>query len=314
MNMDLGNEKSLKSYLLGDLNPDEQQRLEQHLMTDSDAFEQLALIEDELIDEYLEGSLSRLEKNRFETFFLAAPERRQKLSFAKSLKRYVAANRPKAGHGSARQNSWKAFWHHQNQTLKWALAASLMLLIGGGSWSAVQISRLQNALQLAQSPIESRLIELEERNLKLSQALQTEQDRNSLLKEEVANLQLAQKADPSLSSGPIHSIVALATLVPGRIRSSDSGQSINVPSGAGLVQLNLQMEPLEYPQYQILLQRVDEDQVTTQRQTLIKGQFSGLSVSAELLTSGDYELKLSGIAAAGDIEVIGTYYFEVNKQ
>ena len=95
MKMDLENESALKSYLLGDLNPDEQEHLEQRLMADADVFEELHRIEDELIDDYLEGSLSGRERERFENFFLTAPERKQKLSFAKSLKQYVAAHKPK---------------------------------------------------------------------------------------------------------------------------------------------------------------------------------------------------------------------------
>ena len=110
MNMDLKNEHTLKSYLLGDLNPDEQQRLEQHLMADSDAFEYLCCIEDELIEDYLEGVLSGRDREKFENFFLAAPERKQKLSFAKSLKRYVSEHKPKQSSQGGSGHVYQAMW------------------------------------------------------------------------------------------------------------------------------------------------------------------------------------------------------------
>ncbi len=87
MNANLEHELPLRPYLLGDLNSDEQQRLEQRLMIDSAAYEELNCVEDELIDDYLEGALSGNEKQKFENYFLSAPERRQKLDFASALKR-----------------------------------------------------------------------------------------------------------------------------------------------------------------------------------------------------------------------------------
>jgi anti-sigma factor RsiW len=48
------------------------------------------MVEDDLIDDYLDGSLSEQESEKFEQHFLATTERREKLRFAKALRRYVA--------------------------------------------------------------------------------------------------------------------------------------------------------------------------------------------------------------------------------
>lgn len=289
MNMDLKNEQSLKSYLLGDLNPDEQQRLEQHLMTDSEAFEQLCWIENELIENYLEGSLSGLEKERFETFFLAAPERRQKLTFAKSLKRYVAAHKPKKSYWAVWSKAAQAVLPARNPVMKWALAASLMLVVAGGAWSILQISRLQVALD-------------------------DEKARSSRFEQEAANLKKIQKPGTPLLAGQIQPTLLVVSLVPGRSRSSDDSQVINVPSGEGWIQLELKMEPVEYPQYQAILQRVEGDGFRTQSESFLPRQFSGLSISTKLLTRGEYVLRLRGVAAAGEIEDISNFYFQLVPQ
>src|SRR5690242_7737938 len=80
----------IRRYLLGELAEQEQGKLEERLFSDDDLFKLLQVAEDELMEDYLEGSLSSQERKFFETHFLAAPERRQKLRFATALDRYVS--------------------------------------------------------------------------------------------------------------------------------------------------------------------------------------------------------------------------------
>ena len=62
---------------------------EQRVMTDSECMRDLHVAEDELVDDYVDGSLSDDQKARFEEHFLCSPERRQKLDFARALQDYV---------------------------------------------------------------------------------------------------------------------------------------------------------------------------------------------------------------------------------
>jgi hypothetical protein len=316
MNTDLEKQLTLKSYLLGDLNPDEQLRLEQRLMIDSAACQELLYIEDELIDDYLEGGLSKRDKERFENVFLSAPERKQKLRFAKSLKRYMAENVPKKTLWDSWSNSWSSFWHHQTPALKWALAASLLMLIAGGFWSTTQIWKLQIAVDHEQAATrESRrqLTETKSQNANLTASLESERIRRSQLEHEVASLKRAQKPGHSLLPKQMEPTLLTAILAAGRSRSAGGTQEIKVSPGEDVVKLDLKMEPLEYPRYQAILERIGGDKnwtvISQQAESLVRGQFSGLFVPADLLKRGDYVLKLSGITAAGDIESIGSYYF-----
>ena len=177
-------EPNLKSYLLGDLNPEEQERIEKRLMIETAVFEQLQCMEDELIEDYLEGTLAGNERESFENFFLTAPERKQKLRFAKSLKRYVSSHKPKESLGAVWQNMWRVLRSYPYRSLKLAFTASLLFLIAGGFWHGVRISNLQNAHQLSEALLESRKAEFQKKNQELIQALRTEQDRNSQLKKE----------------------------------------------------------------------------------------------------------------------------------
>ena len=82
---------TLSQYLLGQLTPERQSPLEERLLTEAAFHEELTIAEDELIDRYLAGDLAPAERQSFEAHFLLAPERRRKLRFARTLRRYVAA-------------------------------------------------------------------------------------------------------------------------------------------------------------------------------------------------------------------------------
>lgn len=82
----------LRQYLLGELAPEEQRRLEERLLFDRQLVERLLLAEEDLLDGYVSEELSPHERERFESYFLAAPERRRKLRLARALRRYIAHN------------------------------------------------------------------------------------------------------------------------------------------------------------------------------------------------------------------------------
>jgi hypothetical protein len=78
-----------RGYLLGELSPEDHQQLEQRLLIETEVFEELQRVEDDLIEDFISGALSVQEENEFETLFLLTLERRQKLNFAKALRVYV---------------------------------------------------------------------------------------------------------------------------------------------------------------------------------------------------------------------------------
>ena len=82
----------MKNYLLGTLDPEQRRQLEQRILSEPDLHEELSLNEEELIDQYVEGSLSELERQQFETNFLITPKRQKDLQFGRLLKRYVTSH------------------------------------------------------------------------------------------------------------------------------------------------------------------------------------------------------------------------------
>jgi hypothetical protein len=72
-------------YLFGELSPNDRSTLEERYFADDELFDELVCIENELVDSYVHGTLSRGERRRFETYLAVTPERREKVRFAKCL-------------------------------------------------------------------------------------------------------------------------------------------------------------------------------------------------------------------------------------
>lgn len=138
----------LRRYLLGDLPAESQRSLEERLMTDGGLYEELLMAEDDLVDQYLAGTLAARAREAFERSFLATPERRHKLSFAAALRKYVAtAERPqqrrpeteKSGPSThARGRLLRGLFRPARPAVGWALAAALLLAAATAAFVAVR--------------------------------------------------------------------------------------------------------------------------------------------------------------------------------
>lgn len=75
----------IREYLLGRLNEDDQQQLEERLMIEDALFEELEISKGELIEEYRAGELTQEEHGWFEQHYLASPEGRRNHVFSLAL-------------------------------------------------------------------------------------------------------------------------------------------------------------------------------------------------------------------------------------
>src|ERR1044071_5911191 len=77
--------QQLIQYLLGGLQMGERRQIEERYFEDEAFFQEMLIIEEELIDSYLNHDLSDEEAERFEKHYLATPERRGQVEFARAL-------------------------------------------------------------------------------------------------------------------------------------------------------------------------------------------------------------------------------------
>jgi anti-sigma factor RsiW len=81
-------DRHLIRYLLGLLPDDEAERLDEQTLVDDEAAARLRSVENDLVDAYVSGTLDAEARERFESFYLASPRRREKVKFAA---RFLAA-------------------------------------------------------------------------------------------------------------------------------------------------------------------------------------------------------------------------------
>ena len=82
-------QEDLRRWLLGLLPQQESHSLEERLVTDSALYEELLIVEDELIDAYLAGGLAATERDAFESYFMNSTERQEQFRIANALRVYI---------------------------------------------------------------------------------------------------------------------------------------------------------------------------------------------------------------------------------
>lgn len=155
MQLESKDQETLKQYLLGNLSPEESAPVEERLLTDGDFYQELLILEDELVDQYLSGDQSSVERESFEAHFLLAPERQEKVRFSRTLKKFLHntlqehANENNvvevpaplapvlvAGRDSTRSPFFSFL--SRNPILSYSLAAVVVLVIGAVTWMALK--------------------------------------------------------------------------------------------------------------------------------------------------------------------------------
>lgn len=89
----LTNEKAVaevRPWLLGLLPEQESRSLEERLITESGLYEEVFIVEEELIDDYIAGRLSADERTAFESYFMNSPERQEQFRIANALRVYIS--------------------------------------------------------------------------------------------------------------------------------------------------------------------------------------------------------------------------------
>ncbi|HEX7286056.1 MAG TPA: hypothetical protein VF532_07725 [Candidatus Angelobacter sp.] len=179
MNRNFPEESTIRQYLLGRL--DEQEELETSLslqiLSDDKLAEIVDSIEDEIIEDYLDGTLSAADKNAADTYFLRSPERNEKVHFARLLRSHLekkASSKSKAEipvdpvpgflpAGGGRVDYWRSHFR------TYCEIAALIILT---AVSIFYISTLQHRFESNQAQLKNELAKEREHSANLFAQLQ----------------------------------------------------------------------------------------------------------------------------------------------
>ena len=259
----------LRQWLLGLLPQPEGQALEERLIGDAELYDELFIIEEELVDEYLAGALTSDERKAFESYFMNSPERQEQFRIANALRVYIDdSKQPESSRRSAMaapDESKPALpkppprspWLFRQPIAAVSLVVSVLLVVAV-VWFALSLRSASSGNSLS---------------VFLTPAVQT--------------------------------------------REGGAVQTVIVPPGTELLQLHLRLARNDFPKYRATLVNSEGNVVQTSEDLSPVSEATGptipLSVKAEQMPPGEYQLKLDGLAGR-KFESVDSYRFVVVKQ
>jgi hypothetical protein len=260
---DQGEARALRRYALGILPDVERLALEERLIAEPDLFASLKLVEDDLIDAYVDHGLPAAERGQFERQLAEADDLRQRVAVWRLLKQQANATANERPATKAGLSHWLAARLEANPWLPGALAACLVVLVAGNIWFARTVGRLEEELRRASAA-----------------APATGAHTSSI---------------PTASSQASSLTLTLRPL----LRSPESSTPrLTIPVGAQTIRLRLELPSLDYSRYSVSLVDQDGLDVLSTRNLTAEHDVHGNAVivmlATEALPRGDYRVRLTG--------------------
>src|SRR6267378_749871 len=136
-------------YLLGELSEEKQTKFEEMYFLDDHVFEDLQIVETELVDCYIRNEFSEAEQQRFRTHYLNSTERRAKVETAKCLMAAIAATgvrKPLLVERKPVRQAILDMFASVSPSLRFTFAAAAVAILAFVSVTVVQNQRLRSQL------------------------------------------------------------------------------------------------------------------------------------------------------------------------
>jgi hypothetical protein len=294
----------LLRYLLGQLSEAEQERIEKSYFNDDGFYEQLEIVEDDLVDAYVRGTLAGSTRERFEKYYLSYPDRQEKVAFAREWKSLVSAPTAKR----RKPFSWADVF--KNRLVLVPLVASVLLVIGT-IWLGLQMVRLNEELQRVNA--ERTAQEKEERELR--KLIENERVRNEDLSAELENERAKRDAQNPPATPQSLPIIASFILNPGLSREAGDARRFPVPAEATEVRLQAIFNVGNYQTFVAELQTVEGRTIWSRRGLRASSRGTNrvavVTLPARILNNDDYILVLRGVTPGGDLNDVAEYSFRI---
>jgi hypothetical protein len=295
--LNLSPEKRYRRFFLGIANEEEQCRIEEEVLTGEvdDFF--LQNTEDELIDDYLLGSMTQEERQGFSMSFLSTKERRQRLAFAAGLIEYARKQQ-----AEELSTSWKLAQRSTiRAVLSWKraalLAATASVLFG--VLAGLELMKLRDQTQVAQ------------------------ETRNELTRLQATlaadNRRAAQVAGPStgILSGTEDAVDRMPVIEFASTTRSMYPVVFRVPANARFARIDWKLSAPLAEKYREVLLSGSGQQLWVQEfpaVVLSPANRSTIVLPASILSPGTYHFRLDMVSTSGGFEELADCVFRVVRE
>ncbi len=294
----------MTGYLLGELSEEERTKFEIRYLADDSLFEQMLLVKEDLIDDYVRQRLDAATREKFERHFLATPEGRQEIAFAHALR--VKLNEEETEKTEQRQfklPEWLGGWSFRELLL----AGATVLMFVGGAWLWNQNRKLRTELfgMSAQNTEQAR--------------------RNAELQQQLANLRLpspvsveTESTKPTNSPQPAYNLLAINLALSNSRGSAEPIQvtEITLPEGEIRPDLTIRLRFKPVGSTCTVVLKAPDGTSAERREVRAyskEGYFLRVTFPQVKLKTGDYEIIVQGRDIDDDSEKTDSYLFRLKQ-
>lgn len=136
----------LREFLLGKVNDEERGRIEDLFLTDPQAKERVLGVEQDLIEDYLEDTLTTADRERFIARYAQTPEQRRRLRITQSIKDWALAEAA----SSAKTSGFRRWFGLRPAFFIPIAATAMIVIVVGAVWLSKRLEHSAIEQELAQ--------------------------------------------------------------------------------------------------------------------------------------------------------------------
>jgi hypothetical protein len=300
-------DQQLAHYLLALLPDEEIERLDEATVVDDEVALRLRIVEQDLVDAYVSGTLDGELLQRFESHYLKSPRRRARVRFARSFLRAVDRAAP------------AAVTYHDHEIHRVGESVDAPRPVTSSSDRLAPRWRCASILNIAAGLLLVACVTLLFQTVRLRNASKEPPKDSTALDNRVRTPEqsLNDERGRPTATGPMDrtdttSGRTIALVLLPQTRAVAPIPAIAITPGASHVAFELRLESNDFPRYQSALKDPASNRIVW-RSGLLKATSDGdtpavvVTVPGRVLKPQHYSLDLSGLRASGGVEVVGSY-------
>ena len=269
MKEDLPTEAGFRAFLLGKLDDEQRELIEDLFLTDAQVRERVLAAEQDLIEDYLEDNLTGADRDRFLSRYAQTPAQQRELRITKSIKDWAVREAAVSRGVTSKSSNLSGFRAWLRPAFVVPVTAAIVIAVVVGLW-------LNGRMQ--------------------------QRNRHLAVEQELARL----NSPSSLREDPGQ--MASLDLSPVTVRSGQSQAEFEQSGDINLLELRLAWIQRErYSTYRAVVRRGDETLHLPELQAEGEGNTIRIRLPTSMLSSGRYEIELTGINPDGTLGLTETY-------
>ena len=268
----------LREFLLGKLADEDRERIESLFLTDPQTRERVLALEQDLVDDYLEDGLSEGDKERFVSRYARTDGQRRKLRITAAIKDWAVTEARASHQATPAVSIWSRLWTWLRFKPRFVIPIAVTTVVA----AVFAIVWLNGRI---------------------------EQRKHFAIEQE-----LAQLNSPTSLREVLPNTIS-EDLRPVSLRGAETQAELHMSAESRFVELHLPwIQSERYSTYQAEVRRLRDRE--SFKIPNLQSQNDGsirLRLPAQILTPGNYQINLTGVAADGTLSFSEEYSFVVTK-